>query len=410
MELLLIDGPPTKIQIDGTGLGYVVNTNWNIFHSGETDTWYILKDGVWLTNNMLSSGVWSNTTKLPRDFLTLQVSSDWPLVAAAMPPRKTGAPPLAFTISYEPTELVLADGAIELEAIGGSGLQFVSNTRNDLFLFDGRYYLLISGRWFSTRDFKRQWTAVKKLPQVFAEIPTSHRKAGVLVSVPGTPQAREAVAEASKPKVARLSVNAGDNMEVPYVGNPSFVGIEGTGLLRAENTPFQVIMHNNFYYLCHDGAWYSSTSPTGPWRAAMEIPEAIYRIPPTDPAYNVTFVRVDAFDDSTDKVAYTSTSGYYNRYYNGSTMVYGTGWYYPGYYNRYAYWRYPSTYGYSRWGPYSAYGYSHSETYKVNTAEKDWEWNLDGSKRRVYDYGPRNYIGSGEYVMPDSDNYKGDEQ
>lgn len=26
----------------------------------------------------------------------------------------------------------------------------------------------------------------------------------------------------------------------------------------AENTPFQVIMHNNFYYLCHDGAWYSS--------------------------------------------------------------------------------------------------------------------------------------------------------
>jgi hypothetical protein len=174
-------------------------------------------------------------------------------------------------------------------------------------------------------------------------------------------------------------------------------------------------MHNNFYYLCTEGAWYSSTAPTGPWRAATEIPEAIYTIPPTDPAYNVTFVRVEPFDDSSNEVAYTSTSGYYSRYYTGSTMVYGTGWYYPGYYNRSAYWRYPHTYGYGYGGYRRAryhygygYGYSHSETYNVDTREKDWEWDLEGNKRRVYNYGPRNYVGSGEYVMPESDNYKGD--
>lgn len=411
MELMLIDGPPTKVQIDGTGLEYVVNTNWNIFHSPEMDTWYILKDGSWLFSNMLSSGQWRSTIELPADFLTLQVSSNWRLVAAAMPPRKPETPARPFTISYEPTELVLIDGPAELEAIGEGGLQFVSNTRNDLFLFDSQYYLLISGRWFRTKDVKRQWSPVKQLPLVFAEIPADHRKAEVLSSVAGTPQAKAAVAEAAKPKLAKLSVKAGDNMQVPYVGEPSFVEIEGTELLRAENTPYQVIMHNNFYYLCHDGAWYSSTGATGPWRAATEVPEAMYTIPPTDPAYNVTFVRVEAFDDSSDKVAYTSTSGYYNRYYNGATMVYGTGWYYPGYYNRSAYWRYPSTYGYGRWGHYPGYGYhgySHSETYRVNLEDTDWEWNLDGSKRRVYKYGPRNTIGSGEYRMPESDNYKGD--
>jgi len=119
-------------------------------------------------------------------------------------------------------------------------------------------------------------------------------------------------------------------------------------------------------------------------------------------------VRVDSFDDSSGEVAYTSTSGYYNRYYTGSTMVYGTGWYYPGYYKRSAYWRYPYTYGYGAWGPYYPYHYNRSETFGVNTRETDWEWDLNGNKRRVYNYGPRNYIGSGEYKMPESDNYKGD--
>jgi len=413
MELLLIDGPPSKVPIAGTQVEFVVNTDWDVFHSQENKSWYILHQGSWRTSNMLSSGDWSNTTELPRGFLTLQVSSDWPRVAAAMPARKSNLPPLPIIISYEPTELVMIDGEMKPEAIGGNGLQFVSNTRNDLFLFNDQYYLLLSGRWFSTKDVKRQWSAVKNLPGVFAEIPTDHRKANVLASVPGTAQAQQAVAEAAKPQRAVINTDAGSDMEVPYVGEPSFVPIEATDLRRAENSPFQVIMHNNFYYLCTEGAWYSSTAPTGPWRAATEIPEAIYTIPPTDPAYNVTFVRVEPFDDSSNEVAYTSTSGYYSRYYTGSTMVYGTGWYYPGYHHRSAYWRYPHTYGYGYRGyrgaryPYG-YGYSHSETYNVDTREKDWEWDLDGNKRRVYNYGPRNYVGSGEYLMPESDNYKGD--
>ena len=415
MELLLIDGPPSKVPIAGTQVEFVVNTDWDVFHSQENKSWYILHQGSWRTSNMLSSGDWSNTTQLPRGFLTLQVSSDWPRVAAAMPARKSNLPPLPIIISYEPTELVMIDGEMKLEAIGGNGLQFVSNTRNDLFLFNDQYYLLLSGRWFSTKDVKRQWSAVKNLPGVFSEIPTDHRKANVLASVPGTAQAQQAVAEAAKPQRAVINTDAGSDMEVPYVGEPSFVPIEATDLRRAENSPFQVIMHNNFYYLCTEGAWYSSTAPTGPWRAATEIPEAIYTIPPTDPAYNVTFVQVEPFDDSSNEVAYTSTSGYYSRYYTGSTMVYGTGWYYPGYHNRSAYWRYPHTYGYGYGGyrgarhPYGyGYGYSHSETYNVDTREKDWEWDLDGNKRRVYNYGPRNYVGSGEYLMPESDNYKGD--
>jgi hypothetical protein len=166
-----------------------------------------------------------------------------------------------------------------------------------------------------------------------------------------------------------------------------------------------VIRHNNFYYLCHEGAWYRSSSAAGPWSPAREIPEAIYAIPATDPAYNVTFVRAGTFDDSSGRMAYESSGGYYGKYYTGASVVYGTGWYHPGYYSRSAYWRYPYAYGY--WGPYGPYGYSHSETYKVDSHEKDWEWELDGSKRRVYRYGPRNVVG-GRYSMPESAGYESD--
>jgi hypothetical protein len=265
------------------------------------------------------------------------------------------------------------------------------------------------------------------LPEAFAQIPADHEKSHVLASVPGSREARLAMIEAAIPRVTEFSLNAGDGLEVPYAGEPSFVEIQGTDLRRAENTPFQVIMHNNFYYLCHDGAWYSSTRAQGPWKFATEVPEAIYTIPPTDPAYNVTFVRLDSFDDSTKKVAYSHTMGYRRTYSTGYSMVYGTGWHYPGLvlenaYGYPSYWRYPHSYGYgARYNPMYGgygyrgfyghsypYGYNYSATYRVDKPETDWEWDLDGSKRQVTDYGPRNYVGSGRYVMPDGSIYGGE--
>ncbi|MEE8340362.1 MAG: hypothetical protein V3R56_09475 [Xanthomonadales bacterium] len=426
VELLLIDGPPSMASIASTQLEFVVNTDRDIFHQKESDTWYVLEQGSWLSNNMLSSGDWFSTTELPRDFLTLQLNSDWPQVTKAMPPRTPQQPPAPFIISYEPTELIRVEGEAVIEEIPGTVLRFVRNTSSDLFLFADRYYLLAAGRWFSTKDLKRRWSAVKKLPEVFAQIPKDHEKSYVLSSVPGTREARLAMIKAAIPRITEFSMNAGDGLEVPFAGEPSFVEIQGTGLRRAENTPFQVIMHNNFYYLCHDGAWYSSARAQGPWKVATEVPEAIYTIPPTDPAYNVTFVRLDSFDDSSNKVAYSHTMGYRRTYSTGYSVVYGTGWNYPGLvlenaYGYPSYWRYPHSYGYgARYNPvYGGYGYgglygygyggyNYSATYRVDKAEQDWEWDLEGGKRRVSDYGPRNYVGSGRYVMPDGSQYEGE--
>ena len=427
VELLLIDGPPSMAVIENTQLEFVVNTDKDIFHHKESDTWYVLDNGSWLSNNMLSSGDWFSTTELPEDFLTLQYNSNWPQVIDAMPPSKPRKPALPFIISYEPTELIGVEGDAIFEEIPGTVLRFVKNTSSDVFFLADRYYLLVSGRWFSTKNLKRRWSAVKKLPDVFAHIPPDHEKSYVLASIPGTREARVAVIEAAIPRTTEYSMDADNGVEVPYAGEPSFVEIQGTVLRRAENTPYQVIMHNNFYYLCHDGAWYSSTRAQGPWKFATEVPEAIYTIPPTDPAYNVTFVRLDTFDDSSNKVAYSYTMGYRRTYSTGYSMVYGTGWHHPGVVLQSAhgypsYWRYPYSYGYGAryhpsYGGYGyrgyygynhPYGYSHSASYRIDKQNTDWEWDLDGGKRRVYDYGPRNYVGSGRYIMPDGSKYTGE--
>jgi hypothetical protein len=429
MRLLLIDGPPSMAPIESTGLEYVINTDWDIFHHKASKNWYLLSDQSWQSNNMLSSGDWFPTLELPGDFQTLQYNSYWPQVAEAMPPRPSEKPSVPFTISYEPTELILVDGDTQLEEIPGTGLRYVKNTDSDLFVFAERYYLLVSGRWFVTKNLNRQWSAVKQLPTAFRNIPADHDKSYVLASVPGTQMARLALIEAAIPRISVFSLGAGDGLTVPYAGEPSFIEIQGTSLRRAENTPFQVILHNNFYYLCHEGAWYKSTRAPGPWQLATEVPEEIYNIPSTDPAYNVTFVRLDSFDDSSQQAAYSQTSGYHRVYSNGYSLVYGTGWHYPGHihhnpYGYNSYWRYPYSYGYGAWynpvygrygyrggyGYYPYYSYNYSATYEVNKPDKDWKWDLDGNKRQVHDYGARNYIGSGKYVMPDGKVYRGENQ
>jgi hypothetical protein len=90
-----------------------------------------------------------------------------------------------------------------------------------------------------------------------------------------------------------------------------------------------------------------SNSATGPWTVATEIPDAIYKIPVSNPHHNVTYVKVY---DVTPQVVYVGyTPGYYGSYYSHGAVVYGTGWYYQPWYGPYYYPRYPT------WGLHMTY-------------------------------------------------------
>ena len=353
LRLLSIDKEPVKAPIEGTELEYVVNTNWNVFYYHPDEQWYVINEKTWQQNNYLADGGWTTTDQLPADFDKLALSDYWQDVRQALPASKPTNPPIPFVISLEETELVLLDGAPRLSAIADTGISYVSNTQSDLFSIGGRWYFLVSGRWFTNSDLSGQWQTVKDLPGAFAHIPSDHKKGHALYSVPGTRQARLSLIEAALPHRVSVARGAGAELEVSWVGEPRFEAIDTTRLQRGLNTPFQVIKHNNFYYLCHEGAWYFSELPTGPWKAALQIPDEIYRIPATDPAYNVTFVRLDTEQSETQEyVNYDYSSGYNGSFSTTVSVVYGTGWYHPSsvYWdstNNPAYWHYGQTYGYN---------------------------------------------------------------
>jgi hypothetical protein len=362
LKLLSIDKEPVRAKVKGTKLEYVVNTNWNVFYYQPDEQWYVLNDGTWQLNNYLSDGGWTTTDKLPEDFEKLALNDQWAEVKEALPASKPSKPPEPFVISLQATEVILLDGAPRLRAIDETGISYVSNTESDLFSFTGNWYFLVSGRWFKNDDLKGKWQSVKELPEVFSRIPSDHEKGHVLYSVAGTRQAKLALIEAALPHRVSVAKGAGAKLEVTWVGEPRFETIDTTELQRGLNTPFQVIRHNNFYYLCHEGAWYFSESATGPWKVALQIPDEIYRIPATDPAYNVTFVRLGTEQgNQQESVSYDYSGGYEGNFSTKVNVVYGTGWYHPSnvYWdsmNNPAYWHYGHTYGYNTgYHPVGAY-------------------------------------------------------
>jgi len=353
LKLLSIDKEPVRVQVQGTELEYVVNTNWNIFYYRPDAVWYVLNDDAWQRNNYLADGGWKTTDELPADFDKLALNDSWNEVHKALPARMPSDPPMPFTVSLQETELIELDGAPRLSSIGETGISYVSNTKSDLFRLDGRWYFLVSGRWFENTDLSGRWQAVNDLPAVFGRIPAEHAKAHALYSVPGTRQAKLSLIEAALPHRVSVAGGAGADIEVNWIGEPRFELIDTTELQRGLNTPYQVIKHNNFYYLCYEGAWYFSESPIGSWRPAQQIPDEIYRIPATDPAYNVTFVRLDTKqDEGQNLINYEYSSGYQGSFSTTVSVVYGTGWHYPSsvYYdsmNHPHYWHYGMTYGHN---------------------------------------------------------------
>jgi hypothetical protein len=359
--LVLFDGAPRTAAIRNSQLEIVVNTDWTIFHDKASDNWYMIFGEYWLQNNSLSGGSWQVAKNLPIDFANLATGNGWEGLRKILPPKQADRVPPPFRLSYEPAELVLFDGPPTMQAIGDMGLQYVSNADHDIFLLEDRYYITFSGDWFSTRDLKRSWTAVKQLPGAFALIPPDSDKAHVLAMVPGTEEHRVAMIEAAMPRTQSVAQESGDGLQVEYEGEPNFVAISGTPLYRADNTAKQVIQHNNFYYLCQDAAWYSAASATGPWRPAMEIPKEIYDIPPDDPAYNVTFVKIGTYDEQSGRQAYIHTYGYSGTYTADRGIKPGNGptasgtYYDPNYDPRARSWGYWPSYGYGGYWP--AYGY-----------------------------------------------------
>ncbi len=385
--LLSLDGEPVRADISEAKLKFVVNTTWPLFFEPSQSQYYLLVGNLWLTAGDLH-GPWSQTMKLPKEFKKIPNSGKFAEVTKAVPPPQVSKPiiPQVF-YSTVPAEVILFDGQPTYTPIPGTRLMYADNTSSPVFLYTPAqtFYYLAAGRWFSASNLAGPWTfATPNLPSDFANIPLSSPASAVLASVPGTSEAKDAVLMAQIPTTMILKpTTAAAQAKVDYSGAPKFAPIEGTTLQYATNTPDKVIQVGDVYYLCLQGVWFMSTTPTGPWTTASSVPQVIYTIPPSSPVYNVTYVTQTTTSDGNIQASYTSgyMGGFITGMAVGAIVCSGSGYYYPPYigypaYGYPVYHPYPTAYGAT---PYytnhGAYGYSQTAYGAYGSATRAAQYN-----------------------------------
>lgn len=392
--LLMVDGKPVLGPLGDTKLEFVVNTNWDVFHDPATKQFYLLNDNVWLTSASVSGG-WTLATAAPAALA--KVPDDWAYVKKALPVKVTkGMHVPAVIYSEKPAELIVFDGPPQFQKVDSTtGLMWAVNTESWFFQHtgDSNYYFLVSGRWFRAPKVDGPWTyAGNDLPEDFKLIPPGHACADVLSSVPGTPEAADAVLLAQVPTQATVNVaEAEKKAAAAYDGEPKFVAIEGTAMSYAQNTGAAVIKVESSYYLCQDAVWFVSTAATGPWKICTSVPKVIYTIPVSCPVHNVTYVYVEPASTAT-VVTCSYTAGYYGSFIAGmvagAALVHGSGYYYPPY----VYYH----------GPYPVYRPVCYPTYGCAAAYNPWTGGYAVGQRY---YGPYASAGRAAWYNPATGGY-----
>ena len=320
--LVTLDGQPEMRPLENSRVMRVVNTPFAMVFDPSEKAYFLKSGESWLKGTDLA-GSWQPVVALPES-----VKSALPADMTA-PSKSKGEEPEVI-VATEPTELIVTDGEPKFTPLPGNELLYVSNTSSDVFLEieQGKYYVLLAGRWYSAALLSGPWAYVqpKELPVSFAKIPTGSPKANVLSQVPGTEEAEAVVAEASIPQTQSLRRDEPVDLKAGYDGEPKFEQVEGTTLQSATNTPLSIVKSDERYYCCKDAAWYEASQPNGPWTLCVDVPKPIYTIPPSSPVYNVTYVKV--YETRPDYVTFGYTSGYTGVYASGGTVVYGTGYRY----------------------------------------------------------------------------------
>ena len=338
--LLSYDGDPVFRDIEKSDYQRALNTPLAVAKKKNQAKYYLTSGHLWYQAST-ALGPWSILANPPADLKALipkeEEPSDTPQVLSA---------PNIVTVT-KPTELVVSDGQANWTSLVGGKLLYVENTETPWLreLASGDMYVLLSGRWFSSKSEQGPWVFVRgdKLPQSFKEIPPESAIGGIRTSVAGTDEAEQAVLDAQIPQTAAIKRSEA-KLTVNYDGEPTFEKIANTQVEYATNTSAQVLRISGKYYAVDNGVWFVSLKPKGPWQVADDIPqEAIAQIPPSSPMYNTTYVTV--YDSTPDVVYVGYTPGYMWSYPYYGVPIYGTGWYYPPYYVGGWYYPRPPTWG-----------------------------------------------------------------
>jgi len=398
--VMFLGEPQLKpVEADKSDLMFATNTNWDVFYDTAGQLYYLLNRDNWLTTANAINGTWTPAQALPAGLSSLPPNDNWADVRLQVPGKREKNPPVVF-VSTEPAELILTTGEPSYSPIPGTKLLRIANTETTVFLNSGdkKFYLLTAGRWFRAAKLDGSWSSASKdLPADFARIPDSDPAAFVKASVPGTNEAKDAVLLASVPTTTVVNVSSPPPpVQVIYSGQPQFQAIADTTVQYAVNSPNSVFVVNGSYYCCDKGVWFCSGTANGPWTYCTSVPPAIYTIPASHPAHNVTYVVVQ--NTSPTSVTYTQTAGYSGEYVAATgVLMFGAGvivgaliannnHYYPGYPVPYSY-GCGARYSYASGGYYRSGQVSYGP-YGGAGAAAAYNPNTGTYSRGAYAYGP----------------------
>ena len=338
--LIYIDGSPALKPMKQAKVERVINTRPLIVKDSTSRYYVHLFDG-WMESAAVF-GPWAVCKNPPKELEAAKADAIASgqvdlLEGKADPEAKVEKPSLAkgpvpvVHVVTSPTELIVTEGDPKYVPIAGTALAFVENTTGNLFKHtaEQKIYVLISGRWFRSASMDGPWEFVPggKLPPDFSRIPDDSPKENAKASVPGTPQAIEAVIASNIPQMATVNRKSAKLNPPQFDGEPVFKPVDGTSLQYAVNTATPIMKVNDAaYYAVENGVWFKSSSVKGAWVVADSVPPAVYGIPPSSPVHFVTYVKV--YDANAETVTVGYTPGYYGTCItqgSGYVAVYGTG-------------------------------------------------------------------------------------
>ncbi|MFZ4775889.1 MAG: carbohydrate-binding family V/XII [Terrimicrobiaceae bacterium] len=345
--LVLINGAPAWRPVVGTNLLRAINTQALLLLDQASGLYYLRINGGWSQAAGIE-GPWADAQNPPGSLATALTNLPDSMELFNPPEGAPPAPTPVIFVSTGQAELITTQGAPQFAPVAGTQLLRVSNSSSSIFMnvTNQNYYVVISGRWFSSPALSGPWQYVSsaQLPPDFANIPETDPAGAVLASVAGTPQAGEAAISSTIPQTASIPRTTATT--VTYDGDPVFAPIKGTSLSYATNTGTPVIQVSaDAVYAVINGVWFVATSAAGPWTVADDVPDVIYTIPPSSPVFYATNVFVYG---STPDVVYTGyTPGYFGPCLSPEgVVVFGTGFWYPPYIGQDLWIGPPLTYGF----------------------------------------------------------------
>jgi len=181
-ELIVTEGEPNYVPIEGTELLYVKNTTGNIFRHTRDQKVYVLLSGRWF-RSATQEGPWEYVANdaLPPDFAKIPDESDKENVKAAVAGTPQAKEAVISNLIPQTAEVGVADakmdppkydGEPKLVSIEGTSLHYAANTATPVIqVSPTSWYAVDNGVWFTSATAAGPWAVATSVPSVIYTIP-----------------------------------------------------------------------------------------------------------------------------------------------------------------------------------------------------------------------------------------------